>query len=75
MTIMQSIKGYKFNTVEEANLAMQQLNEYYGLPVENGISIFDERSYFQVGDAYCLTEDEMLIPVLGEPIEITILDF
>jgi hypothetical protein len=69
---MQSIKGYKFNTVEDANLAMQQLNQYYGLPVENGISIFDERSYFQVGDDYCLTEDEMLIPVLGEPIQILI---
>jgi hypothetical protein len=69
---MQSIKGYKFNTVEEANLAMQQLNQYYGLPVENGISIFDERSYFQVGDAYYLTEDEMLILVLGKPIEIEV---
>ena len=69
---MQSFKGYKFNTVEEANLAMQQLNQYYGLPVENGISIFDERSYFQVGDVYYLTEDEMLIPVLGEPIQIEV---
>jgi hypothetical protein len=69
---MQYIKGYKFDTVEEADLAMQQLNKYYGLPVKNGISIFDERSYFQVGDAYCLTEDEMLIPVLGEPIQIEV---
>jgi hypothetical protein len=65
---MQSIKGYKFDTVEEADLAMQQLNEYYGLPVKNGISIFDERSYFKIENAYFLTEDEMLIPVLGEPI-------
>jgi hypothetical protein len=72
MIIMQSIKGYKFNTVEEANLAMQQLNQHYGLPVSNGMSVFDERSYFQVGDAYCLTEDEMLIPVLGEPIQIEV---
>ncbi len=72
---MQSFKGYKFDTVEEANLAMQQLNKYYGLPVSNGMSVFDERSYFQVEDDYCLTEDEMLIPVLGEPIEITIPDF
>jgi hypothetical protein len=69
---MQSFKGYKFNTVEEADLAMQQLNEYYGLPVENGISIFDERSYFKIGDAYFLTEDKMLIPVLGEPIQIEV---
>ena len=72
---MQSIKGYKLNTVEDVNLAMQQLNEYYGLPVENGISIFDERSYFKIENAYYLTEDKMLIPVLGEPIEITIPDF
>jgi hypothetical protein len=75
MIIMQSIKGYKLNTVEDVNLAMQQLNEYYGLPVENGISIFDERSYFKIENAYYLTEDKMLIPVLGEPIEITIPDF
>ena len=65
---MESFKGYKFNTVEEADLAMQQLNEYYGLPVKNGISIFDERSYFKIEDFYFLTEDEMLIPVLGDPI-------
>jgi hypothetical protein len=65
---MESFKGYKFNTVEEADLAMQQLNEYYGLPVKNGISIFDERSYFKIEDFYFLTEDEMLIPVLGEAI-------
>jgi hypothetical protein len=69
---MESFKGYKFNTVEEANLAMQQLNQHYGLPVENGISIFDERSYFQIENAYYLTEDKMLIPVLGEPIQIEV---
>jgi len=69
MTIMQSFKGYKFDTVEEANLAMNQLNKYYGLPVKNGISIFDERSYFQIENAYYLTEDKMLIPIFGEPTE------
>jgi hypothetical protein len=51
---------------------MAQLNEYYGLPVPNEISVFDERSYFKIEDFYFVTADEMLIPVLGEPIEITI---
>jgi hypothetical protein len=66
---MQYIKGYKWATAEEANLTMAQLNEYYGLPVPNGISVFDERSYFKIEDGYFLTEDEMLLPVLGEPNE------
>jgi hypothetical protein len=69
---MQSIKGYKFNTVEEADSAMVQLNEYYGLPVINGTSYFSSESYSQIEGFYFLDEDEMLIPVLGEPIEITI---
>ena len=50
MTTMQYIKGYKWATVEEANLTMAQLNEYYGLPVPNGISGFYERSYFKIED-------------------------
>jgi|688.fasta_scaffold1428463_1 hypothetical protein len=66
------IKGYKWKTVEEADLVMAQLNEFYGLPVPNGITIFDNRAYRQIDDFYFLDEDEMSLRVLGEPIAITI---
>jgi hypothetical protein len=72
MNIMRFFKGYKWDTVEEADLAMQQLNEYYGLPVPNGGSYFNSCSLSRIEGFYFLDEDEMLIPVLGEPIEITI---
>ena len=69
---MQYIKGYKWATIEEADLAMNQLNEYYKLPVEGGLSHFNSASLSHVEGFYLLDADEMLIPVLGEPIEITI---
>jgi hypothetical protein len=69
---MQYIKGYKWATIEEADLAMNQLNEFYGLPVKGGNCYFSNNSYSQIEDFYFLNEHEMLILVLGEPIEITI---
>jgi hypothetical protein len=69
---MQYIKGYKWDTVEEADLAMNQLNDYYSLPVPNGGSYFNSSSLSRIEGFYFLDEDEMLLPVLGEPIEITI---
>ena len=64
---MQSIKGYKWDTIEEADLVMNQLNDHYGLPVETGGSYFSSDSYSKIEDFYFLNEHEMLIPVLGEP--------
>jgi len=69
---MEIIKGYKWNTIEEADLAMNQLNDYYGLPVQIGGSQFSNESYSLNGDFYFLAEHEMLLPVLGEPIEVEI---
>jgi hypothetical protein len=69
---MQYIRGYKWNTPEEANADMVKLNEFYGLPVKDGNSYFSEISYGIINDFYFLSENEMLTPVLGEPIEIEI---
>ena len=69
---MQYIKGYRWNTIESANLAMSQLNVFYDLPKANGISKFSSDSYFEINGLYYIGYDEMLLPVLGEPIEITI---
>ena len=69
---MEFIKVYKWNTIEDADLAMNQLNEYYGLPVPNGISKFSSESYFEINGLYYIDYDEMLLPILGQPIEIEI---
>ena len=62
------INGYKWNTPEEADLSMTQLNEYYGLPVPEGISYFSSDSYYYSENGiYYMYYNEMLVPVLGEP--------
>lgn len=68
------IKGYKWNTAEEADLSMTQLNEYYGLPVPGGISYFSSESYYYSKNGiYYMYSNEMLEPVLGEPTEFEII--
>ena len=69
MNIMQYIKGYRFNTLEEADLVVSQLNKYYGLPVPGGLSYFNNDAYSLIEDFYFFNEHEMLVPVLGEPNE------
>ena len=64
------INGYKWNTAEEADLSMIQLNEYYGLPVPDGTSYFSSESYtYSENGIYYMYSNEMLVPVLGEPTE------
>ena len=64
------INGYKWNTAEEADLSMTQLNEYYGLPVPGGISYFSSESYYYSENGiYYMYSNEMLVPVLGDPTE------
>jgi len=64
------INGYKWNTAKEADLSMTQLNEYYGLPVSDGISYFSSESYsYSENNIYYMYYNEMLEPVLGKPTE------
>jgi hypothetical protein len=64
------INGYKWNTAEEADLSMIKLNEFYGLPVPDGISYFSSDSYYySENNIYYMYYNEMLEPVLGEPSE------
>lgn len=69
MNIMEYIKGYRWNTIDDANLVMSQLNLFYGLPKPNGVSKFSSDSYFEINGLYYIGYDEMLLPVLGEPNE------
>lgn len=67
MNIMEYIKGYRWDTINDANLAMSQLNAFYNLPKPNSVSKFSSDSYFEINGLYYIGYDEMLIPVLGEP--------
>lgn len=68
---MQYINGYKFDTKKIANEAMSYLNTHHGLPVNGGVTKFDETSYVQHPDGfYYIAYDEEWTSALGEPIEI-----
>jgi hypothetical protein len=71
---MEYIKGYIFNTKEEADLTMVELNVFFKLPaVEvNGTSYFNEESYCLINNFYFLYWGEGLELCLGEPTEIQV---
>lgn len=72
---MESINAYKFDTKIMADQAMSYLNTHHGLPVNEGVTIFNESSYAQHADGfyYIVFDSEWTSP-LGEPIEIEIKD-
>ena len=72
---MAFFSGYKFDTKQIANEAMGYLNTHHGLPVPQGVTIFNESSYAQHADGfyYILFDTEWTSP-LGEPIEIELID-
>jgi hypothetical protein len=68
---MAFISGYKFDTQKVADEAMAYLNTHHGLPVSQGVTIFNESSYNQHADGfyYIAYDKEWTLP-LGEPVEI-----
>lgn len=72
---MAFINGYKFETKLMAEQAMSYLNTHHGLPVNGGVTIFNENSYLQHADGfYYIVYDLEWTSPLGEPIEIEIKD-
>ena len=69
---MAFINGYQYNTIEEVTKACDALNTYHGLPVQDGITIFDESSFIRVGETWVIRFDEEWTAILGTPQEITI---
>jgi hypothetical protein len=69
---MEYIKGYKFNTKEEVDFVINQLNEHYGLPIPGGSCYFNETSFEKLNDFYVLQWGEIMNELLGEPIEIEV---
>ena len=68
---MGYINGYKFDTKQIANEAMSYLNTHHGLPVNGGVTMFNESSYTQHEDGfYYIAFDSEWTSALGDPIEI-----
>lgn len=67
------IKGYKFTTKEQANEAMELLNAEHGLPVDGGLTKFDENSYQLHPDGfYYIAYDAQWTAILGKPVDIVL---
>jgi hypothetical protein len=69
MNTMQSIRGYKFDTEQEAVNARKQCADYYGLPTspENETKYWVDYQYSELGFWYIIF-DASIEHILGEPI-------
>lgn len=70
---MAFIKGYQYNTEQEAIDARQACNNYYGIPVhpDDVTQNWVEYQFAELNDPqfWYIVFDESLTPVLGEPTE------
>jgi hypothetical protein len=74
---MQSINGYKYTTENQAIEAKLQCNEYYGIPLNPGdvTQNWVDYQFAELNDPqfWYIIYDETLLPVLGTPIEFTVI--
>ena len=74
---MQSINGYKYTTENQAIEAKLQCNEYYHIPL-NPNDVTQNWVDYQFAELntppfWYIVYDETLLPVLGTPIEFTVI--
>jgi len=74
---MVSINGYKYTTENQAIAAKLQCNEYYGIPL-NPNDVTQNWVDYQFAELntpqfWYIVYDETLLPVLGEPIDFTVI--
>jgi hypothetical protein len=69
---MEYIKGWKFETEESANDAVQLCNTYYGIPTPLNPQLVAWCAYNYDGTIWYISYDETIEVVLGEPIEFEI---
>jgi hypothetical protein len=72
MIIGMYIKGYKYQTEQEAIDARKQCADYYGLPKSPEDITQYWVDYQTADDFFYIIFDESLLPILGEPIEFEI---
>jgi hypothetical protein len=74
---MQSINGYKYTTENQAIEAKLQCNEYYGIPLNTNDVTKNWVDYqfaeLNTPQFWYIIYDETLLPVLGTPIEFTVI--
>ena len=58
--------GYIYNTLEEAEISLETVNTYFGLPCGETLRWTD----IQEGNGFWYLSAERLEEVLGEPVEI-----
>lgn len=61
--------GYKYNTLEEAETALQIVNTYYNLPCGTDVLTWTE---VQQGNGFWYLSAERLEEVLGEPVAVEV---
>lgn len=62
------ILGYKYSTKSQAEVVVNQLNTYWGLPNNGYTTKFDITMFNNWGGGYWAREDEQwYLPVLGNP--------
>jgi hypothetical protein len=74
---MESINGYKYTTENQAIEAKLQCNEYYSIPL-NPDDVTKNWVDYQFAELntppfWYIIYDETLLPVLGTPIEFTVI--
>lgn len=72
MNIMQFIKGYKYQTEQEAIDARKQCADYYGLPKSPEDVTQFWVDYESADDFFYIIFDESILTILGEPTEFEI---
>ena len=63
--------GYTYNSVIDAQTAVQQCDTYYGIPKnpDDVTQHWVEYEYSVNDNFYFILFDESLLPILGEPVE------
>lgn len=71
---MEYIRVHKFNTVEEAEIAIETINTGEGIPVNDNATTTTYTSYFEQDGKYYIHADEVTEKYLDEVVELEIIE-